>query len=215
VDTLCTLGYLNRLDNKKYLLGTKVLFLGFSFLNSSSLRTLAKPYLDELSNELGMSVNLTVLKDFDVIILYRKHVRYFFNYDIHDGSRFPAYASPSGRVLLASLDNAHLEKRLNGMKIEKITPKTVGSKEEFLRRIETTRKLGYATVDREQSMDLSSLAVPLIDDKQKTVAAISLSMEVMKKNEVMVETAKTKLIEIGQTLSRHLGYDGPYPRIYY
>jgi len=215
LDTLLSLGYLNREKDKRYTLSTRIVSLAFHFLNTSNLASLAKPYLDELSSELKMSTHLAVLDHCDILILYRRQVRNFFKFDIHAGSKLPAYGSALGRVLFAALDDEDLEKRVATIKIEKMTPKTISSKKALLKRIETTRKIGFAISDQEQSMDLSSIAVPLIDDQKRITAAINISLEVMKRNDALVETAKTKLIETGRALSRLLGYDGAYPRIYY
>jgi len=70
--TLCSLGYLNREEDRRYLLGTAVISLGFSFLNSSNLRTMVKPYLDELSSELNKTVNLAVLDNLSILFYIGK-----------------------------------------------------------------------------------------------------------------------------------------------
>ena len=65
INTLFSLGYLNREENKRYFLGTKILSLGFQFLNNSNLITMTKPYLDEFSSEVEMTFNLGVLDNCD------------------------------------------------------------------------------------------------------------------------------------------------------
>ena len=113
LNTLCSLGYLRRGDNKSYVLSTRVLSLSYSFLNTSSLVRMAKPYLDELSSELGKTVNLAVLEDVHTLFLYRKEVRRFIKYDLGPGSKLPCYAGSLGKVLLAGLTNKELNKRIN------------------------------------------------------------------------------------------------------
>ena len=214
LDTLLTLGYLNREKDKRYTLSTRIISLAFHYLNTSDLASLAKPYLDELSSALNMSTHLAILDNCDIIILYRRQVRNFFNFAIHAGSKMPAYSSALGRVLLAGLDDDDLKDRLDLICMEKMTPKTITSKTELFDRIKETRRRGYTLSDQEQSMDLSSMAVPLINDQQKITAAINVSIEFMKKNDTTVATAKTKLIQTGQSISRLLGYNGPYPLVY-
>ena len=86
LDTLLFLGYLNREKDKRYTLSPRIISLAFHFLNTSNLGSLAKPYLDELSSELSMSTHLAVLDSCDIIILYRRQVRNFFNFGIYAGS---------------------------------------------------------------------------------------------------------------------------------
>lgn len=167
INTLFSLGYLNREENKRYFLGTKILSLGFQFLNSSNLITMTKPYLDKFSSEVEMTFNLGVLDNCDVLILHRKEVRKFLKFDVHPGSKLLAYGSALGRVLLAGLSDGDINSRLNAMEVEKITPKTVVSKEAIMEQIVKTGETGYAISDQEQTMDLCSIAVPLTNEQKK------------------------------------------------
>lgn len=212
LNTLHALGYLNREHDKRYALSTRIISLAFHFLNTSNLSSVAKPFLDELSIEMGMSTNMAVRDGLDIIILYRREVRKFFNFNIHPGSKMPAHASALGRVLLAGMDRSELVRRLDEIEIEKVTSKTVTSKEEIIQKIETICENGYAISEQELSMDHVSLAVPLINDQEKIVAGINVSLDVMKKDGVVEKTALTRLIDTGKSISRLLGYTGSYPR---
>ncbi|MCP4752514.1 MAG: IclR family transcriptional regulator [Proteobacteria bacterium] len=210
--TLVSLGYLNREENKRYFLGTRILSLGFQFLNSSSLIKLVKPYLDELSSEIDMTVNLGVLDNTDVLILYRNEVSRFLRFDIHAGSKLRVYGSGMGRALLAGLNDEKIERILDAIEIRRHTPMTLVSKEEIMEQIRVTRKTGIAVSDREQSMDLCSVGVPLLDEQHETTAAINVSMPVIRTSDPAVyKDAETKLVEKGEMISRRLGYVGPYP----
>lgn len=212
--TLSSLGYLNRDENKRYSLGVKILSLGFHFLNSSNLRTMAKPYVDELSSELDKTVNLSVLDNLYMLFLYRKEVRRFLKYDLQAGSKLPAYCTASGKILLAGLTDEELRTRIGEMEFHQITPKTITSKEILWEEIMKARKRGYSICDRELSMDLYSIAVPLINGQKKIVAAINVSLEAKDKDSLNKEKIITKLIKKGELISHILGYQGPYPHFF-
>jgi IclR family pca regulon transcriptional regulator len=211
--TLCSLGYLIRKESKRYSLGTKVLCLGFNFLNSSNLRMMAKTYLDELSYELDKIINLAVLDNLDILFLYRKEVRKFLKYDLHAGSKLPAYCTASGKILLAGLSNEELRKLISKMELHQVTPETITSKESLWEEIIKTRKRGYSICDRELSMDLYSIAVPLINAESKIVASINVSMDAKDKESLGIEKIITKLTNSGEQISHILGYQGPYPQL--
>jgi IclR family pca regulon transcriptional regulator len=216
INTLSTLGYLNRDENKRYSLGTKVLSLGFQFLNASSLLSMAKPYLDELSSDLEMTVNLSVLDHCDVLILYRSEVRKFMKFDVHAGSKLIAYCSALGRLLLATLSDMEIMKRLNEMDLQKFTQKTIVSERANMLEIIKARENGYTISDRELTMDLCSIAAPINDKNETTIAAINVSLDVMRlQNPEIMEIAKRELFEKGILISKNLGYEGPYPKIYH
>jgi IclR family pca regulon transcriptional regulator len=210
--TLCTLGYLTRDENKKYQLSTKILSLGFSFLNSSDLRSVCKPHIDTLSSEINRTVNLGVLDGFEVIYLYRKEVTRYLKYDLYAGSRLPAYCVSIGKILLAGLKDDDLKDRIDRMTLNPITRKTVTSKQKLWDEIMQTRKRGYSICDRQLSMDLYSMAVPLINDQQDVIAAVNVTMDPRESEMEIKRKIAGKLINTGLSLSKILGYHGPYPK---
>ena len=81
--------------------------------------------------------------------------------------------------------------------------------------IAKTRLTGYAISDLELTMDLSSIAVPLISKENRTQAVINVSVPFMKINDPGVfEQAKTRLFEKREMISRNLGYQGSYPKVF-
>jgi IclR family transcriptional regulator, pca regulon regulatory protein len=211
LNTLCSLGYLHRRENKSYVLSTRVLSLASLFLNTSSLVRMAKPYLDELSSELGKTVNLAVLEDVHTLILYRKEIRRFMKYDLGPGSKLPCYAGSLGKALLAGLDHEEINKRLDRMEFYPITPKTISSKRKLRQEITDTKRRGYSICDQELSLDMYSVAVPLVDQQGEVIAAINVSMEFNSKGSPDLGSGIQKLIEKGKMISAVLGYHGPYP----
>jgi IclR family pca regulon transcriptional regulator len=172
---------------------------------------MAKPYLDELSSELGKTVNLAVLEDIHTLFLYRKEVRRFMKYDLGPGSKLPCYAGSLGKVLLAGLTNEELNRRMNRIKFNPITPKTISSRKRLREEIVEIRRRGYSICDQELSLDMYSVGVPLLDKGGKVVAAINVSMELYSKDSPNLEGTIKVLMEKGKRISNSLGYDGPYP----
>jgi IclR family pca regulon transcriptional regulator len=211
LNTLCSLGYLRRRENKSYVLSTRVLSLAYSFLNTSSLVSIAKPYLDELSFEVGKTVNLAVLEDVHTLFLYRREVRRFMKYDLRPGSKLPCYAGALGKALLAGLSHEEFNKRVDKIDLTPITPKTISSKRKLREEILETKKRGYSISDQELSLDMYSIGVPLLDKQGEVIAAINISMEIYSKGSPTLENIIEKLVEKGKMISNSLGYHGPYP----
>ncbi|MBI5589647.1 MAG: helix-turn-helix domain-containing protein [Deltaproteobacteria bacterium] len=209
--TFCDLGYLSRDENKRYFLSPKILSIGFGYLNSSSIRSICKPHIDQLSSELNTTANLAILDDTDVIYLYRREVKRYLNYDLYDGSKLPAYCTSPGKVLLAGLKDDELKNRIARMTLEPITRKTITSKEDFWEEMVRTRNRGYAISDRELSMDLCSVAVPLIDGQEMVVASINMTTASDDVKNTFNETVVSKLLEKGRLISKLLGSRKPYP----
>jgi IclR family pca regulon transcriptional regulator len=117
-----------------------------------------------------------------------------------------------GKILLAGLTDEDLKDRIDRMTLNPITRKTVTSKQKFWDEIMQTRKRGYSICDRQLSMDLYSMAVPLINDRQEAFAAVNVTMDSRESEMEVKRKIAQKLINTGLSLSRILGYHGPYPK---
>ena len=211
LNTLNSLGYVKREENKRYTLSPKVLFLAYGFLNTSNLVKIAKPYLDELSQNLNVTTNLAVLDDVHTLCLYRNEVRKFMKFDIGPGTKLPCYAASLGKVLLSGLSNNALNERLNKIEFIPHTPKTILSKKKLKEEVMRAKRDGYAISDQELSLDMYSIAAPIIDHQGKIIAGINASMEYRRKDESNLASMIRMLMEKGDMICRNLGYHGPYP----
>ena len=213
-DTLLQLGYLHRGRNREFMLGPKVLELGFAFLNGSRLRRLGKVHIAEFSEKYNCTTNLEVLDGDEIVFLYRHEAQRFLKYNLQAGSRLPSYCTATGKVLLAALPDKALKKVLEriSQKMEPLTRYTLTDAEALWEDLLKTRERGYSISDREMSIALYSLGVPVLNQEPQVVAAVNLSLsadEEQAKREKAVEELKS----LGSNLSKAMGYEGEYPMI--
>ncbi|WP_427135392.1 IclR family transcriptional regulator domain-containing protein [Pseudarthrobacter sp. S9] len=173
--TLVELGYV-RTDGKIFALTAKVLQLGYAYLSGLSLPQLAQPHLEELSLELGESTSAAVLEGTDIAYIARVSTRRIMTVGITVGTRFPAYATSMGRVLLAALPPAKLEEYLAAAEIRPLTPLAIGTRAALLAELDTVRAQGWCLLNQELEVGLMSVAAP-VHDGPKVVAAINVSMQ--------------------------------------
>ncbi|WP_457964344.1 helix-turn-helix domain-containing protein [Arthrobacter sp. D1-29] len=174
--TLVELGYV-RTDGKTFALTAKVLQLGYAYLSGLSLPQLAQPHLEELSLKLGESTSAAVLDGTDIAYIARVTTRRIMNVGITVGTRFPAYATSMGRVLLAALSPAELKAYLAAADIRPLTPRALGTPRELLAELETVRAQGWCLLDEELELGLMSVAAPVYDGPSKVVAAVNVSLQ--------------------------------------
>lgn len=122
--TLEVLGYV-RSDGRAFALTPRVLELGFSYLSALSLPEVMQPHLERLSREVGESVSAAVLSGTDIVYVARVPTRRIMTVGITIGTRFPAYATSMGRVLLAQLSEAELLDALRTADPHQLTERTV------------------------------------------------------------------------------------------
>ena len=101
--TLLELGYV-RTDGRLFSLTARVLELGFSYLSALSLPEIAQPHLEHLAATIHESTSASVLDETDIVYVARVPTRRIMSVRINIGTRFPAFATSMGRVLLASFD---------------------------------------------------------------------------------------------------------------
>jgi IclR family pca regulon transcriptional regulator len=170
--TLESLGYAER-EGASFRLTTRVLRLGFSFVTSNSLPSLAVPLLEQLSAQIHESCSVSVLDGDEIVYLARAAAKRVMTIDLGVGSRLPAYCTSMGRVLLASLPAADLDRYLKRAKLHALTAKTITSRQRLAAVLRQTAADGYALVDEELELGLRSIAVPVTSRAGRVVAAMN------------------------------------------
>src|SRR3954471_13489453 len=122
--TFADLGYV-RTDGRLFALSPRVLELGYAYLSSLSLPEVAEPHLEQLVAEVHESSSVSVLDGDDVVYVARVPTSRIMRVAISVGTRFPAYATSMGRVLLAGLDDAELDAFLARAELRRLTTRTV------------------------------------------------------------------------------------------
>ena len=172
--TLEELGYVTR-NARSFLLRPKVLQLGAAYLESMNIEQLTKTHLEELARNTSDSAALCVLDGCDTVYVARASVRTLLRLEAHVGSRFPAHATSTGRVLLAGLSAERLQRYFDGASLEPLTERTVTSATELRSLIAECRRNGYAVVEDELAYGVVALAVPVLDQQRRVVAALNTS----------------------------------------
>lgn len=175
--TLVDLGYM-RFDGKLFRLAPKVLGLGYAYLSSLSLPGIAEPHLEELVRRTRESSSMSVLDGPDIVYVARVPTSRIMTVAINVGTRFPAYATSMGQVLLAGLAPDALEEYLSGLTVERFTDSTVRGADDLRTRLEKVRVAGYALVDQELEAGLRSIAAPVRNRQGRVVAAVNVSSHV-------------------------------------
>jgi IclR family pca regulon transcriptional regulator len=181
VATLASLGFLEQDDGtRKYRLGPRVLDLGFSALGSMELREIAAPHLRRLTDATGYTSNLGIRDDTDVILIDRVRGRqgrhHNLEFNLHVGSRIPAYCSATGKVLLAFLPRPDLQQLVERIDIVQRGPRTLTDKSALLVELEQVARTGLAVNDEELDRGLRSIAAPVRARSGDVVAAINVAI---------------------------------------
>ncbi|WP_137846402.1 IclR family transcriptional regulator C-terminal domain-containing protein [Microbacterium sp. 2FI] len=172
--TLESLGYVAS-DARVFRLTPRVLELGFSYLSSLSLPEIVQPHLEALSREVDESVSAAVLDGVDVVYVARVPTRRIMSVRITIGTRFPAYATSMGRVLLAGLGEGEADAALAASDLSPLTERTITEPAALRSELDRVRAQGWSLVDGELEPGLRSIAAPLHGRDGRVVAALNVS----------------------------------------
>lgn len=175
--TLAYLGYLES-DGSYFWLAPKVLRLSGSYLASARLPRIVQPVLHRLAAQTGLSYSCVVREGQEVVIVARSAVHEkgerLMAHGLHLGTRLPAHATSTGRVLLAALSEAELEDWLATYDLPKLTAHTVSSSNELKAVLAEVRRLDYCLAQEEHELAIQAVAVPLRNMQGRTVAALNM-----------------------------------------
>jgi IclR family pca regulon transcriptional regulator len=174
--TLESLAYV-RQNRGRFALTPRVLELGYAYLSSLTLPEVAQPHLERLVDQVHESSSVSVLDGDDVVYVARMPTRRIMSVAISVGTRFPAYATSMGRVLLAGLEDDEVESRLARAALRRLTRRTLAKVEDIRAEIARVQRQGYALVDEELEEGLRSIAVPIHNGGGEVVAAMNISAQ--------------------------------------
>lgn len=172
--TLVSLGY-TATDGREFWLRPHVLELGYAYLSSISLPELATPHLRQLVDQVNESSSVSVLDGAEIVYVARVPTRRIMTVAISVGTRFPAYATSMGRVLLAGQTPQRRADLFAATSFEALTPKTTTSADELEAELVRVRERGWAMVDQELELGLRSIAAPIHNAQGNTIAAVNVS----------------------------------------
>ena len=201
--TLEELGYVTR-SGRDFLLRPKVLELGAAYLESMNIEQITKNHLEELARNTSDSAALCVLDGVEIVYVARASVRTLLRLEAHIGSRFPAHATSTGRVLLAGVSPERLQRYFESARLEALTERTVTDPLKLRALIEDARRNGYSAVEDELAYGVIALAVPVLDHRGRVVAALNSSSHSRR-------TTRTRLVRdrlaMLQQVSRQISAD--------
>jgi IclR family transcriptional regulator, pca regulon regulatory protein len=172
--TLVQLGYV-RNDGREFSLRPRVLELGYAYLSGLALPEIAAPHLEELVAKVRESSSISVLDGDHIVYVARVPTKRIMTVAISVGTRFPAYATSMGRVLLAAMSRDDFEQYLARANLDALTGRTVTDPETLRDVIRDVARQGYAVVDQELEEGLRAIAAPIHGKGGAVTAAINLS----------------------------------------
>ena len=213
-------GYVRRnVDTRRYQIGLQLVALAHGALRELGFRAIAEPVLYRLSGDTGLSAGIGVLQGDSVLTVDRVEGREVLNRAARErgsdsrtreqrdiGRELPVHSTALGKVLLAYLEPQAREALLRGLKLQRITPKTITSRDRFRAEIVAVQKQGYAIAIEEQYPGVHALSVPIFDGGAVRAAVAlngGIAEPVWKDTSALIELVKIAATDIAKRARMH------------
>lgn len=152
-------------DDGRYALGIHLYELGCAAASTWDISGMVHPYLEKLSEVTGASSFIAVL-DKDGGMTFDHSSGAGGLQIVSDlGTRLPLHATAQGKILLSGMEEAELDRYLEGNYLAEFTPHTITDVRKLREEIEKVRRDGYAVEDGEYRIGLRACACGVKDQK--------------------------------------------------
>lgn len=195
-------------DGAGYKLGLGLAGLAAQALFSADIVEIADPILAELAETLGLSAHLGVLEGREVLYLARRTPNLHLVSNVRIGSRLPAHATTLGRIILAHMPSAEVDRVYAGAVLKPATSKTPTTLSALMRQLTADRAAGLAWSTSNFEAGISSVAAPVFDHAGIVTGAINVtgpnrSFEAGAQRSAEIETA---IRDAAERISSRLGF---------
>ncbi len=156
-----------------YRLGSGLIALGARAGRANSVRAVALPELAALAAQTGETATLEILSGQEVVIIDEIPGEYVTSGSQHIGSRWPLYATSTGKAILAHLPPEEAAPLL-AQPMPPLTARTVVAAAQLRDCLADVRRAGYAVAAEELELGFVAVGAAILDAGRRPVAALSL-----------------------------------------
>ena len=193
----------DRIEPGTYRLGIRLLELGNLVKSRLSVRQEALPHMQDLHQELGETVNLSVRHDDEVVYIERTSGNSAMMRVVQIiGARAPLHITAVGKIFLAEDGPEKCAEYARRTGLPRFTDNTLTDIDALLKELEKVRRLGYAFDNEEAEKGVSCIGAGIHNDEGKLVAGLSVSAPSDRLNKGWASQVR----QVADKISRALGH---------
>jgi IclR family KDG regulon transcriptional repressor len=205
LETLQSIGYVEKDLNSQYRLSIKLFLIGNSVRGIEQLSIVARPYMKRLGELSQETINLAIMYEDRVLYIEKVESPHYLRLDQPTGKTDPLYCTALGKVLLSGLTEVQLKEVLNSLQMSPYTKRTIIDPEVLTSVVRNVRKNGYAMDLEELSAGIHCVAAPIWDHGNKVIAAVSISGPNVRLTEQRIDELLSELITMAGKISKMMG----------
>lgn len=192
-------------DDQVWHIGARAFIIGSRFLRRTSLVDRARPIMRGLMEATGETANLGIERNGHVLFVsqFETHasIRAFFP----PGTLSRLHASGIGKVLLAHMDPARIDKLLSDAPLERYTEHTLTDHGALREDLQLTRRRGYSIDGEEKNLGMRCIAAPIFDIHGEAIAGISVSGPTSRVSLDQIEPLSLSVVAAAAELTHAMG----------
>ncbi|MFE5713749.1 IclR family transcriptional regulator [Streptomyces sp. NPDC056501] len=211
VTTLAARSYLVPVPEQpgRYRLGVRPYQLGSRYAEQLDLASEGGQVARAVAATCDETVHVAILEGTDVIYIAKVDSTHAVRMVSAAGRRLPAHCTSVGKMLLASLPERELAGRIpDGAELGAMTPHSVTDPAALRAALAEVRRRGIALESRESNPDVSCVAAPVRDRSGRVVAALSISVPMIRWSEARRAELEELAVKGATELSARLGHRG-------
>lgn len=205
-------GYIeqNRLS-ENYRLGPKTVQIGAIFFEQRECRRHARPLIEGLMAASGETAVVAVLRGNKVIYMDSVESARTVRVTSRIGAMFPAQCTAVGKVQLAALPAAEIERLYPEVNLTPLTEKSIKTRDFLLHELKKIAEKGYALEREEADPDVRGIAVPVRDFSRKVIGAVGIVAPSHRLTEEILEKGVliSMVQDAGKAISAKMGFNLP------
>lgn len=176
LQTLTNQGMLSY-DNhtQTYSLGVRLVRLAHAAWRQSSLGPIARPFIEELAEDVHMTVHLAQLDSGQVLYVDKRNPANPIEMYSESGKVGPGYCTGIGKAMLAFLEAEELEKALQQQSFHKYNANTLADVDALTADLSEIKKTGISFDREEHEIGIICVAVPVLSTRSHVLGAISVT----------------------------------------
>ena len=159
----------------RYHLGFALLRFGDLVSQQTSMAKIVLPYLHEITERTGLTARYDVNDDGYPVFIERVDGRGAVRFHAPLGQREQPHATAAGKVILASMNAADVDRVLVATGLPRHTSSTITTREEFAIELDRVRLMGFAIDNEEESEGILCVGAPIFDHHRSCAGALSVT----------------------------------------
>lgn len=191
---------------KKYKLGLSIMKYGFLMWDSLMLRTVARPFMEELSQKTKETVYLATRENAEGVYIDSVDSPQILKISEPIGLKLPLFIGASNRVILAYLPRKAQEAILDGADWERMPSLKPLTRSYIEHEISLIHERGFAITDGEATEGTTGIGAPIFSYENTVIGSLNVAGPTLRFTEETIERNSQLVKKYAERISNELGY---------